>query len=51
VLPVLLIAVAPAVQLDDEARCHAGKIGDIGTNGHLSTEMRTFDLEITQMMP
>jgi len=38
-----LITVLRAIDLDDEARGHAGEVDDIGADWRLSPEMRSFD--------
>jgi hypothetical protein len=49
--PVCIGVVLCAVELDHQTRSHAGKVGDIGADRHLPTEMRTLGFDGAKPLP
>jgi len=41
------LAVLRTIHFNDEPRCHAGKIGNEGTNRYLTSEMRALCLQLS----
>jgi hypothetical protein len=48
---VFLIAMAPAIDLDQKTRRHAGEVSNVWTDRYLPAEMRALDFEFAQVPP
>jgi hypothetical protein len=45
------VAVLRAVDLDDQARCHAREVGNVRPNRYLPAKVRSVDWKTTQTAP